>query len=273
MASVDVLRELDDRGFELTPLGHFLRDDVEGSIAGWAAHVGRPYYWAAWGELLHSVRTGANAFHHVHGTDVWTYRSTRPDESAIFDRAMTSLSQRTSAELVDAYDFSRFTTIVDVGGGAGAFLAAMLTVAPSARGVLFDQPHVVPDAAGVLERSGVADRCTVVAGSFFDTVPAGADAYTMRHVLHDWTDDNAVRILDVVRQAIADNGTLLVVERLIQPPNHGMAAKFSDLNMLVAAGGRERTPAEFAALFERAAFRLERVVPAGVHGFVEATPV
>ena len=130
-----------------------------------------------------------------------------------------------------------------------------------------------PTPPGYCDRAGVADRCTVVAGSFFDTVPAGADAYTMRHVLHDWHDDDAVRILDVVRQAIADNGTLLAVERLIQLPNHGTAAKFSDLNMLVAAGGRERTPAEFAAMFERAEFRLEHVVPAGVNAFVEATPV
>jgi hypothetical protein len=156
LASVDVFHEADDRHFELTPLGQRLRVDVEDSIAGWAVHIGQPYYWSAWSALGHAVRTGDNAFRYVHGTDVWTYRSTRRHESAVFDEAMSSLSRRTNAQILAAYDFSRFSTIVDVGGGTGAFLGAVLAAEPSAHGVLFDQPHVLSGAPAVLERLGVA---------------------------------------------------------------------------------------------------------------------
>ena len=161
LASVGVFRELDERRFELTSVGQRLRVDVDDSIAGWAAYIGQPYYWAAWAALGQSVRTGETGFGHVHGTDVWTYRSTRPEASAVFDAAMASLSRRTNAQILAAYDFSRFATIVDVGGGSGAFLAAVLAAVPSARGVLFDQPHVVAGAPAVLQRLGVSDRCDV----------------------------------------------------------------------------------------------------------------
>ncbi len=176
LASVDILRELGGRRFELTSLGERLRSDVPDSIAGWAAFIGRPYYWQAWAGLLHSVRTGENAFRHVHGTDVWSYRSTRPDESAIFDDAMTSLSRRSNAALLAGYDFGRFRTIVDVGGGKGALLAAVLAAYGDLMGVLFDQPHVVADAAPLLERAGVADRCRIVPGSFSLCARICADA-------------------------------------------------------------------------------------------------
>lgn len=272
LASADVLRELDGRRFELTPLGERLRSDVPDSIAGWAAFIGRPYYWQAWAGLLHSVRTGENAFRHVHDTDVWTYRSSRPDESVIFDRAMTSLSRRSNTALLAAYDFGRFRTIVDVGGGNGALLAAIVAAHPDLEGVLFDQPHVVAGARALLERAGVADRCRVVGGSFFESVPSGADAYVLRAVIHDWEDEGSIRILGLVRRAVAGDGTLLLVERIIAPPNEGRDAKFSDLNMLVAAGGRERTREEFAALLDASHFRLARVVGTGVYSVIEAIP-
>ena len=176
LASVDILHEFDGRLFQLTALGQPLRSDVPDSLAGWAAFIGRPYYWQAWAGLLHSVRTGENAFGHIHGTDVWTYRAGHPDESAVFDRAMTSLSRRATSALLAACDFGRFRTVVDVGGGKGALLAAILVAHPAVQGVLFDQAHVVSGAAPLLERAGVADRCRVVGGSFFDAVPEGAEA-------------------------------------------------------------------------------------------------
>lgn len=273
LASVDVLRELDGRRFELTPLGERLRSDAPDSIAGWAAFIGRPYYWQAWAGLLHSVRTGENAFRHVHDTDVWTYRSSRPDESAIFDRAMTSLSRRSNAALLADYDFGRFRKIVDVGGGNGALLAAIVAAHPHLEGVLFDQPQVVARAPALLEGAGVADRCRIVAGSFFESVPSGADAYLLRAVIHDWEDGESIRILEVVRRALRADGNLLLIERVIGPPNEGRDAKFSDLNMLVGPGGRERTREEFAALLEAAHFRLTRVVGTGAYSVVEAVPV
>lgn len=270
LASVEILHELDDRRFELTPLGEKLRSDVPDSIAGWAAFIGRPYHWQAWAGLLHSVRTGENAFRQVHGTDVWTYRSTRPDESAIFDGAMTSNSRRSNQALLAAYEFGRFRTIVDVGGGNGALLAAVLDAYPEAQGVLFDQPHVVSGAASLLDRAGVANRCRIVGGSFFDSVPHGADAYVLRAIIHDWGDDSAIRILGVVRHALAKDGRVLIIERVIAPPNEGRDAKFSDLNMLVNPGGRERTREEFAALLGSSGLRLERVLDAGVFSVIEA---
>lgn len=271
LASVGVFRELDERRFELTPLGEHLRSDVPESVAGWAAFIGRPYYWQAWAALLHSVRTGENAFKHVHGTDVWAYRSSRPDESAIFDRAMTSLSRRSNRSLLAAYDFGRFKTLADVGGGNGGLLAAVLAAHPNLKGILFDQPHVVSGAHAVLEATGVADRCQVVGGSFFESVPGGCDGYVLRAVIHDWGDDDSIRILECVRRAIADDGTMLLVERVVGSPNEGRDAKFSDLNMLVAAGGRERTRAEYADLFHQSGFALTGVFDAGTYSVIEGS--
>ena len=270
LASIEVLHELDGRRFELTPLGEPLRSDVPGSMVDLAAYMGRPYRLQAWGGLLHSVRTGENAFRHVYGTDVWTYRSTRPDESAIFDRAMTSLSRGATAALLAAVDFGGFRTVVDVGGGNGALLAAILAAHSHVQGVLFDQPHVVSGATTLLEHAGVADRCRTVGGSFFESVPEHADAYVLRAVIHDWDDAASIRILTAVRHALADDGRVLIVEYMIAPPNEGREAKFSDLNMLVGPGGRERTREEFAALLDASGLRLARVIAAGSQSVAEA---
>jgi len=189
----------------------------------------------------------------------------------MFDRAMASLSQQ-QRHAVTPYDFTPFATIADVGGGTGAFLARVLATAPAARGILFDLPHVVAGAPAVLAAAGVDGRCEVVGGSFFDGVPTGADAYVLRSVVHDWEDVDAVRILDAVRQAIPDHGRVLLVERVVAGPNEGRAAKWSDLNMLVSPGGRERTQQEFDDLLGRAGFRPTRTVPGPMHSFVEAAP-
>ena len=261
LASVGVFHEDDGRCFSLTPMGALLRSDVPGSLRGWAMHVGRPYFQEAWGDLEHSIRTGDNAFQHVHGTDVWAYRAERPDESAIFDLAMESLTGAANRALLDAYDFGRFGSVVDVGGGNGALLAALLGEFPAMRGVLLDQPHVVANAAAVLERAGVADRCEIVGGSFFDEVPAGGDAYTLKSIIHDYEDERAVAILRICRRAMAADATLLLIERIVGPPNEDPRAKFSDLNMLVAPAGRERTLHEWDALVTRAGFRLTTATP------------
>jgi hypothetical protein len=256
LASVGVLHEQDERRFSLTELGERLRTGHPESIAGWAAFVGRPPYWNAWGNLLLSVRTGENAFRSVHGTDVWSYRATSPEESELFDRAMVALTRGSTEAFLDAYDFGRFGTVVDVGGGQGALLAALLAAHPAMEGVLFDQAHVVELASPFLESAGVADRCRVVAGSFFESVPSGGDAYVLKSVIHDWEDEESVAILAVCRAAMAEEARLILLERALGEPNGAPAAKFSDLNMLVAPGGRERTVGEYAALFERAGLEL-----------------
>jgi hypothetical protein len=264
LASVGIFREEANHNFALTDLGACLRSDAPEPIGGWAAFVGEPYHWQAWNALLHSVRTGDNAFRHVHGTNSWTFRARHPELNASFDRAMTDISRQLSVAILTAYDFSRFGHVVDVGGGNGAFLAAILTRHPMARGVLFDQPQVVSGAGPILAAAGVADRCQVVGGSFFESVPAGGDAYVLKAILHDWEDEPCLQILRTCRQAMVDGTALLVVERDLGRPNEDPEPKFSDLNMLVGPMGQERTPDEYAALFAAAGFRFVGFTPSAV---------
>lgn len=272
LAAVGVFHEGEDRSFTLTPMGDCLRSDSATPIGGWAEHVGNPHFWQAWGHLLHSVRTGENAFQDLHGMDVWQYRFKNPEANTIFNRAMTHLSRGGAETVLGAYDFSSFRHVVDVGGGHGAMLAAILSACPQARGTLFDQPQVVADARSNLERRGIIDRCTIVAGSFFDAAPEGGDAYLMRHVIHDWEDAEAIMILKTCRRAMNESARLLLIERNVAPPNEQPATKFSDLNMLVSPGGRERTQEEYASLFHASGFELARVVPAGTGNVIEAHP-
>ena len=273
LAAEGVFHEEADRIFALTPLSEFLRSDVPASFHGWAAQVGRPYYWQAWSNLLHSVRTGENAFSGLYGEDIWTYREQRPEENAIFNGAMTSLSGMGNAAILQAYDFGGLDSIADIAGGQGALLAAILQQYPTLTGVLFDRPHVVSGAAPLLTTVGVANRCRVVSGSFFESVPEGCGAYMMKMILHDWDDERSIAILRVVRAAARRDSRLLVIDAVIGPPNTDAASKFQDLNMLVGPGGRERTEAEFASLFEAAGFKLTRAVPAGALHIVEAEAV
>ena len=253
LAAIGVLHELDDRRFELTELGDGLRSDVPGSVHGWALMIGRPMHWNTWSSLVESIRTGENTFRLVHGTDVWSYRAERPEELGIFDGAMTSMSRFVDATVLDAFDFGRFGEIVDVAGGRGAVLAAILARHEGVRGVLFDQPNVVANAGALLDRFG--DRCRAVGGSFFERVPEGADAYLLKSILHDWEDSECVAILRVIREAMPDDGVVLVLERDLGGPNENAPAKLSDLNMLVNPGGRERSEDEYAALFAAAGLR------------------
>ncbi len=246
LAALGVFREESGQRFTLTELGRPLRTDAPDSVAGWAVLIGRPYYRDAWSHLVESVRAGENAFRLAYGVSVWEYRAQHPEEGAIFDAAMASSSRLVIDSLVAAYDFGRFGTIVDVGGGNGALLAVLLAEYPNLRGVLFDQPHVVQ---GV----DLGPRCEVVGGSFFEAVPDGGDAYVLKWIIHDWEDQESTAILRTIRRT---GGTVLVIERLLGPPNEDPVAKLSDINMLVGAGGRERALEEFAALFEAAGYRL-----------------
>jgi O-methyltransferase domain/Dimerisation domain len=263
LAAVGVLREEEGRRFSLTSLGDGLRSDSEAPVGGWAAFIGRPSYWRAWGALLHSVRTGENAFRHVNDADVWTYRAAHPEEAAIFDRAMADLTLRSHASVMQAYDFGSFGTVVDVGGGQGAFLAALLPAHPGMRGILLDLPNAVAAAAAVFAAAGVADRCEAVAGDFFAAVPEGGDAYVLRAVLHDWEDEEAAAILATCRRAMRPDSAVVIIERDLGPSNAKPDAKLSDLNMLVAPGGRERSVAEYGDLLAGAGLSLAESHEAG----------
>jgi hypothetical protein len=260
LAAVGVLKEVAGRRFTLTPIGDGLRSNVPASLAGWAGYVGRPYVWQAWGHLENTIRTGTTAFRLAHGTDIWAYRASRPSEVAIFNRAMNSIAAPAADAVLSVYDFSPFRHIIDVGGGGGALADAILSRYSSARVVLFDRPEVVASARSFLDAAGVADRCQVVAGSFFESVPPGGDCYILKSVLHDWLDDEAGRILRSCHSAMTPGAKLLVIERVVGPPNEDADTKLADLNMLVAAGGHERTREEWESLLSSAAFRLSRVV-------------
>jgi hypothetical protein len=273
LASLGVLHEAEGARFSLTPLGEPLRGDVPGSLRGWVRLTGRDHVWRSWGNLANAVRSGKNSFRQLYGTGVFEWRAEHPEESAIFDEAMTSLTAAANAAILAAYDFGRFGTIVDVGGGNGALLAAILEAHPSARGILLDQAHVVSGAEPVLRAAGVSDRCEVVAGSFFEAVPEGGDAYVLKSIIHDWEDEESVAILGACRRAMAAHSAVLLVERDLGAPNENAPAKLSDLNMLVMPGGRERSDEEYAVLFAQAGLRhSSRTLAANGYAVIEAVP-
>jgi hypothetical protein len=275
LASEGIFTEVAPRRFGLTPLAELLRADVPGSQHALAVWDGTACVWDAWGNVLHALRTGQSAFEHTFGQPHFAYLAEHPDKAAAFDAYMVEQTSRASRAILDAYDFSGLSTIVDVGGGRGALLAAILSAYPAANGILFDQPAVVAEASALLAQAGVADRCQVVGGDFFVAVPDGGDVYLLRLVLHDWDDERCVAILRTCRRAMAPEARLLVVEPLLPPGDEPSYGKYQDIQMLVMLpGGRERTEDEHRALLDAAGFRLTRVVPiASELSVVEATPV
>jgi hypothetical protein len=215
---------------------------------------------AAWQELGYSLRTGEPAFDYVHGQHLWDYLAEHPSLSRRFDRGMQAMTRAELLAVSAAYDWSALDTVVDVGGGNGAFLGGLLARHRGLRGVLFDLPHVVGGAAEVLEAAGAAARCEIVSGSFFDAVPSGADAYLLKRIVYGWDDEGALALLHTVRAAMAPTSRILVIEPVDKPGSQDQMARILDLLMLVVDGGRARTVDELEALFERAGLELLRVL-------------
>ncbi|MBN9118296.1 MAG: methyltransferase [Planctomycetes bacterium] len=274
LVSVGVLAGDAAGRFSLTPVGEFLRSDVPGSMRAVATYVCDPWSWKPWGDLAGCAKSGEPAFERAFGEGVFDYLGKHPDEAATFNEGMTGFSQHASATMLKAYDFAPFNTIVDVGGGHGAILCAILKVNTKARGVVFDAPPVVAGAADPIRAAGLADRCRAEGGDFFKSVPAGGDLYILKHIIHDWNDARATQILKCVRAAIPATGKLVLVE-LVVPPGFGPGfAPILDLEMMVICDGKERTEAEYRELLAGAGFELTRIVPTeGPHSLVEATPV
>ncbi len=259
LASVGVFEEIREGVFGLNAVAECLRSDVAGSVREFAWCMSMPGLWGAWGELGHSVRTGETGVSRAFGMDAWAYFGAHPEEAAVFNGAMTSFSAQASAAVAATYDFGKFNTLVDVAGGHGFLLRTVLARYPNLRGVLFDMESVCEGGRAAVAASPVADRCEVVAGDFFQSLPAGADAYMMKHIIHDWDDEKATAILRNTRTAMGGNGTLLVIEMVVTPPGAPDFAKMLDLEMLAVAGGRERTEAEYRSLFAGAGFDLVAV--------------
>ncbi len=258
LASVGIFAQDPQGRFSLTPPANLLRSDVPDSQRSFAIMMGAEFY-KAWGELLHSVRTGEGGFQKRFGMPFFQYMLEHPMRHGIYDTAMGRFGQGEAEAMLDAYDFSGFRTVVDVGGGSGMLLEAMLKRHPEIKGILFDLPAVVERARSFISDSGLSDRCRIEGGDFFSSVPAGADAYILQHIIHDWEDQDAITILRNCREAMRSDSRVLLVELVIPPGNGPFFGKWLDLMMLLV-GGRERTEEEYRRLFSAAGLKLTRVV-------------
>ncbi|MEP6547468.1 MAG: methyltransferase [Gammaproteobacteria bacterium] len=256
-ASHGLFREVEDRKFDHTPLSAALRSDSAGTFRPAAQMFHRIF--AAWDGLDHSVRTGESGVVKVYGEPLFDYIGHHLDLAPIFDAGMTAFHGHETDAMLDAYDFSDIKTLADIGGGNGTLLAAVLKRYPQLRGILFDLGHVVGRARSGMQALGLDQRCSVIEGNFFESVPAGADAYLMRHIIHDWTDEQSIRILSNCRKVIPAHGRVLLVEFAVAGGNQGSLGKDADMIMMAFPGGMERTDAEYQRLFEQSGFRLSKV--------------
>ena len=260
LASVGVFSCDDAGAYSLTPVGNTLRSNVPGSMKAMAiAQMGD--HFPAWGSLMHSLKTGGIAFDHVAGMPVWKYYETHPEDGANFAKAMSGLTEAAVAHIVPAYDFSQYSTIVDVGGGNGALLSGILGAARSSHGLVYDEAYLQDQAETNLEHQGLLSRCLFKGGSFFDSIPEGGDLYVMKMILHDWNDDQCRQILGNARQAMASDSKLLIIESVIPEGNEPHPGKFMDLNMMAMTGGRERTEKEWRELAAECGLSITRVIP------------
>jgi hypothetical protein len=270
LTSLGIFAEETSGSYGQTPLSEALRADHPESIRPLAMMLGARFIWEPVGWLDESIRTGQASFERVHAAPFFRHLAENPENAAIFNAAMSSMPSYI-AEVVEAFDFSKFRRIVDVGGGHGALLAAILEANPHTRGVLQDLPSVVAGASA-LRREGLAERCELVAGDFFDGVPDGGDAYVLKGIIHDWNDEAAVEILRSCRRAIRPDGTLILLDTVLTGSDDPRRA-LMDLLMMVLTGGRERTELEFRSLLQEASFSLTRVISTGAHSILESRPV
>jgi len=274
LVSVGVLNSAEGGRFAQTPLSETLVTDVPGSLRWFAvSELGQEHY-PAWGNLMHSLKTGDIAFDNFFGVDIWKYFQQNSEDAAVFNNSMSNMTAATNEAITSVYDFSGFKTLVDVGGGHGGLITEILKSNPELKGVLFDADEVIQGARPKLEAAGVAERCETVAGDFFKSVPAGGDAYIMKWIIHDWNDEKAITILRNCRNQMSQSDKLIVVDCVVPETDEPNFSKFIDLNMLVMTGGKERTAKEFDQLLGAAGFKLLRVIPTDLPtAIVEAQPV
>jgi hypothetical protein len=256
LASISIFAEEEGK-FSLTPLAECLLDPSAKAMATMRGD----FQYRAWGELLYSVQTGASAFEKVYGKPVFDFLSENPEPGKLFDQAMTGVHGRETGAMLEAYDFTGIKTLADIGGGNGSVITAILKKYPAMQGIIFDLSGVMERTKANLKVAGLEGRCRIVPGNFFQAVPPGADAYLMRHIIHDWDDDKSLAILRNCRQAMDKGDKLLVVEGVVPPGNEPSVSKFFDLAMMVSPGGMERTEDEYRQMFEAGGFRLKRIVP------------
>lgn len=260
LASIGVFEETEPKVFGNTPYSEALRSDAPNSLRNGAIFMGEEWHWRVWGDMLYSVETGKPAWGHVHGAEVFDYFAGNPRQAEIFNNAMTDMSVSTAPAVVDAYDFSSINTLTDIAGGHGYLLAQILKANPSMSGILFDVPPVIAGADALLEKEGVTARVEKVSGDFFASVPKNADAYIMKHIIHDWDDERATKILQNINAAMTENSKVLIVEVVVPEGNEPHYSKLLDLEMLASPGGMERTAEEYRELLAAAGLRLTRII-------------
>lgn len=266
LVALELCAQTEDGAFALTPMGEYLRSDSPDSARSWALLMGGRYVWRGWEHLVDCVRTGQPAPKLLGEKETFEAMAADPEGAAIFYQAMVETTRQAASALIKAYDFSGVRSLVDVGGGYGVLLSAILAAYPGMRGKDFDLPHCQEGATRLFADSGVAGRAEFVAGSFFDSVPAGADAYILKSVIHDWDDEQSLTIFRNCREAMKNGARLLIIEpavpQRVGSSSHDGVIVGSDLNMLVMTGGRERTEAEFRELLEASGLRVARIVTA-----------
>ena len=256
LVSVGVLTSDNENRFSNTPVSETLVTDAPGSLRWFTiSELGQEHY-PAWGNLMHSVKTGEIAFDNFFGKDIWAYFRNNPEDATVFNNSMSGITAALNESLRSVYDFSKFNTVVDVGGGHGGLIKEILKSNPNAKGILFDAAEVINGSRERLAEAGLSDRCEAVAGDFFKAVPEGGDAYVMKWIIHDWDDERAIKILKNCRAQMGLNSRLIIVDCVVPETNEPHFSKFIDLNMLVMTGGKERTAKEFATLLEASGFKL-----------------
>jgi len=256
--------------YRQTELSDTLRSDHPESIRPFAMMIGAHFFWKPTGELGETVQTGQPSFERIYGAPFFEYLAGHPDDAAVFNASMSS-SPGFLAAIVGAYDFSRFERIVDVGGGHGLLLAGILSANPRLHGVLYDLPGVVAGSSALWQEP-ISRRCEIIGGDFFTGVPAGADAYILKGIIHDWNDEAALKILKNCRRAIRPDGTLLLQESVLTPSTNPSTAMM-DMLMMVLTSGRERTESEFRSLLQEAGFSMVQVIRAMDASIIESRPV
>jgi hypothetical protein len=260
LVSVGVLASDNENHFSLTPVSRTLITDEPASLRWFAiSELGQEHY-PAWGNLMHSVKTGEIAFDNFFGDDVWGYFRNNPEDAEVFNNSMSGVTAAVNETLRSLYDFSRFDTVVDIGGGHGGLITEILKSNTNTKGILFDAPEVISGAKERIASAGISDRCETVGGDFFKAVPAGGDAYVMKWILHDWDDERALIILKNCRAQMKPDSRLIIVDCVVPETSEPHFSKFIDINMLVMTGGKERTAKEFAGLLSAAGFKLLQVI-------------
>ena len=261
LASLGILTEREEQRFDLTPLGAALKTGTSYSARSTLVTLGSPWFQRAWDHFMYSLETGRAGMEKAWGMPLFDYLAQHTEDASLFNETMVGFHSSEAPAVANAYDFSVFRSVVDIGGGTGNLLGTILARHAGPRGVLFDRPHVVRDAPAMLKTHGVEERITIEVGDFFQTVPAGGDAYLLSHIIHDWNDEQCLTILRHCRKAMKPDGRLLIVENVLPAGDAPHLGKLLDMTMLVVVGGQERTEAEYAMLLGRASLHLVRVVP------------